>query len=107
MFLFIKFRINKEVNGNIFKIYSEGNTNLIKEKCKIETIPENYNEIYEKYKEKGYEIIGLSGKKLKMSYLQSQKIERTKCESNMIFLGLIIYRINNNKDDCLLLIKGI
>ena len=101
----IKSNIAKEVNGNIFKVYSKGNPNLIKEKCKIETIPENFNEIYEKYKEKGYEIIGLSGKKLKMNYLQSQKIERAKCESNMTFLGFIIYRINDNKENCLLLIK--
>ena len=27
-----------------------------------------------------------------MNYLQCQKIERNKCESNMIFLGFVFYR---------------
>ena len=34
--------------------------------------------------------------KMKMNYLQSQKIERIKCESNMIFLGFAIYKVNYN-----------
>ena len=29
---------------------------------------------------------------VKMNYLQCQKIERNKCESNMIFLGFVFYR---------------
>lgn len=90
----IKSNIVKEVNGNLYKIYSQGNPNLIKEKCRKETIPENFNEISEEYKKKGYKIIGLAGKKLKMNYIQCQRIERAKCESNMIFLGFAIYKVN-------------
>ena len=90
----IKSNIVKEIKGSLYKIYSEGSPNLIKEKCKKETIPDNYNEIIEKYKEMGYDVIGLSGKKMKMNYAQSQRIERIKCESNMIFLGFIIYKMN-------------
>lgn len=94
----IKSNIVKEVNEKIFKIYSEGNPNLIKEKCRKETIPENFNEIIKKNKENGYDIIGLSGKKIKMNYLQSQKLERAKCESNMTFLGIVIYKIINDQN---------
>ena len=90
----LKSNIVKEVHGSLFKIYSEGNPELIKNKCKKETIPGNFNEILGKYKEKGFEVIGLAGKKMKMNYIQSQKIERSKCESNMIFLGFAIYKIN-------------
>ena len=86
----LKTNIVKEVNGNLYKIYSEGNPNLIKEKCRNETIPGNFNEILGKYKEKGYNVIGLAGKKMKMNYIQSQRIDRTKCECNMIFLGFAI-----------------
>ena len=46
----------------------------------------------EKYKNEGYEVIALAGKKMKMNYIQSQRIERDKCESNMIFLGFVIYK---------------
>lgn len=90
----IKSNIVKEIKGSLYKIYSEGSPNLIKEKCKKETIPDNFNETIEKYKNLGYDIIGLSGKKMKMNYAQSQRVERTKCECNMIFLGFIIYKVN-------------
>ena len=90
----IKTNIVKEVHGNLFKIYSEGNPNLIKEKCKKETIPCNFDYILQNYKEKGYNIIGLAGKKMKMNYLQSQRIDRSICESNMIFLGFVVYKVD-------------
>ena len=90
----LKSNIVKEVNGNLFKIYSEGEPNLVKEKCRKETIPKNFDETIRKYKEKRYKIIGLAGKKLKMNYLQSQKINRKSCESDMIFLGFVIYKVN-------------
>ena len=90
----LKTNIVKEVNGNLYKIYSEGNPNLIKEKCRKETIPGNFNEILGKYKEKGYNVIGLAGKKMKMNYIQSQRIDRTKCECNMIFLGFAIWGVD-------------
>ena len=90
----IKSNIVKEVNGNLYKIYSEGDPYLIKEKCRRETLPQNFDEMIEQYKNEGYTIIGISGKKMKMNYLQSQKIQRIKCESNMIFLGFAIYKVN-------------
>ena len=90
----LKTNIVKEVNGTLYKIYSEGNPNLIKEKCRKETIPGNFNQILEKYKEKGYNVIGLAGKKMKMNYIQSQRIDRTKCECNMIFLGFAIWGVD-------------
>ena len=82
----------KEINDKYYKIYSEGDPELIKTICKNDTIPENYDEIIAKNKEEGNEIMSLCGKKVKMNYLQCQKIERNKCESNMIFLGFVFYR---------------
>ena len=76
----LKSNIVKEVNGSYYKIYSQGNPHLIKEKCRKETIPVNFNEMIDKYKKNGYNVIGLSGKKMKMNYIQSQRIERSKCE---------------------------
>ena len=89
----LKSNIVKEVSGNLFKIYSKGDPNIIKGKCRKETIPDNFCEILHKYEEKGFKIIGLAGKKIKMNYLQSQRINRSTCESNMIFLGFAIYKV--------------
>jgi hypothetical protein len=88
----LKSNIVKEINGKYFKVYSQGNPDLIKEKCRKETIPDNYNEMVDKFKKDGYNIIGISGKKMKMNYIQSQRVDRTKCESNMTFLGLAVYK---------------
>ena len=88
----IKSNIVKEMNDKFYKIYSEGDPALIKTICKKESIPENYDEIILKNNNEGNEIISLCGKKVKMNYLQCQRIERNKCESNMIFLGFVYYR---------------
>ena len=88
----IKSNIVKEMNDKFYKLYSEGDPELIKNICKKETLPSNYDEIVLKNINEGNEIMGICGKKIKMNYLQCQKMERNKCESNMIFLGFVYYR---------------
>ena len=90
----IKTNIVKEINDKFYKIYSQGDPELIKTICRRETLPDNYEEIISKNKAEGNEIIGICGKKMKMNFLQCQRLERNKCESNLIFLGFVFYRIN-------------
>ncbi len=80
----------KNVNEPYFKGFCKGSPEKIKELCKPETIPINFNETLSKYTTKGFRVLALSAKLLKMNYMQSQKIERDTVESNMIFLGLLI-----------------
>ena len=80
----------KNVNEPYFKAFCKGSPEKIKELCKPDTIPTNFNEILSKYTTKGFRVLALGAKLLKMDYLQSQKIERNLVESNMIFLGLLI-----------------
>ena len=77
---------------NIWKRNSQGDPESIKNICKSDTLPEDYEKIILKNREEGNEVLSLCGKKVKMSYLQCQRIERKKCESNMIFLGFVFYR---------------
>jgi hypothetical protein len=88
----VKSNIVKEMNDKFYKIYSEGEPKFMKTICKKETIPDNYDEIISKNKTEGNEIMSICGKKVKMNYLQCQRIERQKCESNMIFLGFVFYK---------------
>ena len=88
----IKTNIVKELKDNFYKIYSQGDPEIIKNKCKRDTIPENYDEIILKNKNEGNEVMSICGKKIKMNYLQCQRMERSKCESNMTFLGLVFYK---------------
>lgn len=82
--------ITKNVNEEYFKAFCKGSPERIKDICKPDSIPANFNYILTKYTTKGFRVLGLSAKLLKMDYIQSQKIERKDIESNMIFLGLLI-----------------
>ena len=79
----------KNVNEPFFKVFCKGSPEKIRELCKPDTVPANFNEILSKYTTKGLRVLALSAKMLKMDFMQSQKIERSSVESNMIFLGLL------------------
>jgi cation-transporting ATPase 13A3/4/5 len=55
-----------------------------------ETIPETFNDTLNKYAIKGFRVLAMAFKTIKMSYIQSQQITRDKAENKMIFLGLLI-----------------
>ena len=88
----IKSNIVKEMNDKFYRVYSQGDPESIKNICKSDTLPDDYEKIILKNREEGNEVLGICGKKIKMSYLQCQRIERKKCESNMIFLGFVFYK---------------
>ena len=82
--------ITKNVNENYYKIFCKGSPEKLKELCIPETIPTNFNDILNKYAIKGFRILALGFKTIKMSYVQSQQLTREKAESRLIFLGLLI-----------------
>ena len=82
--------ITKNVNENYYKIFCKGSPEKLKELCLPETIPSNFNDILNKYAIKGFRILALAFKTIKMSYVQSQQLTRERAESRMIFLGLLI-----------------
>ena len=83
--------IVKNINGKYFKIYCQGSPKDIKNICNSETIPENYDELINYYISKNKIVFALAGKIVKMNYLQAMRIEKNKCEKNMMLLGLIIF----------------
>ena len=94
--------IVKDINDDFFKIFSKGNPSIIQNLCKPESIPKNFKEKVNEFIKRDKIVIALAGKIVKMNYLQSQMIERNKCERNLIFLGfVIIERLKNNKIDFL------
>jgi cation-transporting ATPase 13A2 len=82
--------ICKNPNEEVYKIFTKGSPEKIYDLCRNDTIPENFMEILNKYTSKGYRVLGLAGKPMKISYMNSNTIERDKLEKNMIFLGLLI-----------------
>ena len=82
--------IGKNLNENHFKAYCKGSPEKIKELCNPSTIPNNFDEILNSYTTKGYRVLGMAAKSIKMSFKQSQTITREQVEKNMLFLGLLI-----------------
>lgn len=74
-----------------FKAFVKGSPERIRELCKPETLPRNFDEILEKYTECGYRVLALATKFMpQLSYLKSQKLQRDDLERDLTFLGLLI-----------------
>ena len=84
--------ISKNINENYFKAFCKGSPEKVKELCNPETIPLNYDNILNQYTSKGYRVLAMAAKGLKMGFLHSQSITREEVEKNMIFLGLLIVK---------------
>ena len=82
--------IIKNINETYFKAFCKGSPEKIKELCKPATIPSNFNEILNSYTSKGFRVLAMATKSIKMNFTQSQQVSREFVESNMIFLGLLI-----------------
>lgn len=89
--------IVKNANESYYKAFCKGSPEKIKELCKSETIPDDFNDTLSKYTSKGFRVLGIAMKVLKMSYVQSQQVQREVIEKNMIFLGFLIFQ-NKLKD---------
>ena len=82
----------KNTKEDYFKVYCKGSPEKIRELCKPETIPSNYNRILNLYSNQGLRVFALSFKLLKMHYLQSEKLSRESVEHDLIFLGFFIVK---------------
>ena len=84
--------ISKNLNEDYFKVFCKGSPEKVKELCKPQTIPQNFDKILNSYTRKGYRVLGMAFKELIMDFQQSQSVARDFAESNMIFLGLLIVK---------------
>ena len=95
--------IGKNINEDFFKVFCKGSPEKIKELCEPSTIPESFDETLNNYTTRGYRVLGMAAKSLKMSFKQSQEIRRDIVEKNMIFLGLLIVqnKLKEKTKECL------
>lgn len=73
-----------------FKAFVKGSPERIRELCKAESLPTNFDEILEIYTQCGYRVLALAGKPLNINYLKSQKVTREEIECDLNFLGFLI-----------------
>ena len=80
----------KNLHDNYFKIFSKGSPEKIKEICDKSTIPNDFNDVYTYYSSKGFRILGMAYKNLKLNMRQSLQLRREHIENNLIFIGFAI-----------------
>ncbi|QLG73601.1 hypothetical protein HG535_0F01110 [Zygotorulaspora mrakii] len=84
--------IVKPSSNDVYWAFSKGAPEVIASICAQATLPQDYDEILRHYTHTGYRVIACAGKTLpKRTWLYSQKVSREEIESNMEFLGFIIF----------------
>ncbi|KAI9158814.1 Cation-transporting ATPase [Paramyrothecium foliicola] len=73
-------------------IFVKGAPEAMREICRPETFPKDYDEQLSYYTHKGYRVIGCATRHLKkLSWVKAQKMSRDEAESDLDFLGFIIF----------------
>ena len=82
-------------DGNV---YVKGAPEVMKEICRPESFPSDYEDLLGYYTHRGFRVIGCATKYIpKLSWIKVQKMSREEAESELDFLGFIIFE-NKLKD---------
>lgn len=74
------------------EIYLKGAPECMKEVCRPETFPADYEELLNYYTHRGYRVIGCATKSIpRLSWVKVQKMKRADAECELTFLGFIIF----------------
>ncbi|KAI1462204.1 hypothetical protein F4805DRAFT_409700 [Annulohypoxylon moriforme] len=73
-------------------IYVKGAPECMRDICRPESFPEDYDELLSYYTHKGYRVIACATRYIKkLSWVKSQKMKRDEVETNLDFVGFIIF----------------
>ncbi|KAK4983511.1 hypothetical protein LTR50_007185 [Elasticomyces elasticus] len=76
-------------SGNV---YVKGAPECMKDICRSESFPPDYDELLSYYTHRGFRVIGCATKHIfKLNWLKVQKMKREEAESNLDFVGFIIF----------------
>lgn len=89
----------RRLSNNSMKIYTKGAPEVIKQICRPETLPDEFDAVLHEYSSEGFRVIALAGKVMHdLSWLKSQKLERTVVEQDLTFLGFIAFENRLKKE---------
>ncbi|KAI1827536.1 hypothetical protein F4861DRAFT_536103 [Xylaria intraflava] len=73
-------------------IYVKGAPECMRDICRPESFPDDYDELLSYYTHKGYRVIACAEKHIKkLSWVKCQKMKREEVESDLEFIGFIIF----------------
>jgi cation-transporting ATPase 13A3/4/5 len=84
--------IAKRFQSSDMEVYLKGAPEVMKDVCREDSFPQNYEEILASYTHRGYRVIACAGKVLPgLSWIKAQKIKRQDAEKDLLFLGFIVF----------------
>ncbi|KAJ2900185.1 hypothetical protein MKZ38_002544 [Zalerion maritima] len=84
--------IVRSFGGQSGDIYVKGAPECMRDICRPETFPADYDELLGYYTHKGYRVIGCATRHIKkLSWVKAQKMKRDEAESELDFVGFIIF----------------
>ncbi|KAL1919402.1 uncharacterized protein VTP21DRAFT_2095 [Calcarisporiella thermophila] len=84
--------IIKRLKSKTMEAYVKGAPEIMSEICAKDTIPEDYMEKLSYYTHHGYRVIACAYKRLDgLTWVKAQKIKREQVESDLHFLGFIVF----------------
>ncbi|KAI0977328.1 hypothetical protein F4678DRAFT_468531 [Xylaria arbuscula] len=73
-------------------VYVKGAPECMRDICRPESFPDDYDELLSYYTHKGYRVIACATKHMKkLSWVKSQKMTREEVEADLEFIGFIIF----------------
>ncbi|KAL9048846.1 MAG: hypothetical protein Q9162_007517 [Coniocarpon cinnabarinum] len=74
------------------QIYLKGAPECMKEVCRLDSFPQDYDELLNFYTHRGFRVIGCATKTIpKLNWVKVQKMKREEAESDLTFLGFIVF----------------
>ncbi|KAI0363131.1 hypothetical protein BV20DRAFT_1068713 [Pilatotrama ljubarskyi] len=84
--------IVKRLKSTSMEIYVKGAPEVMAEICDKSSFPSDYDDLLSYYTKRGYCVIAMAGKSIEgLSWLKAQKLKCEQAESNLQFLGLVIF----------------
>lgn len=73
-------------------VYVKGAPECMRDICRPESLPADYDELLASYTHKGYRVIGCATKHLpRLSWVRAQKMARHEAEADLDFVGFIVF----------------
>ncbi|KAJ1948190.1 hypothetical protein FBU59_001709, partial [Linderina macrospora] len=83
--------VTKRLHNKYAETYTKGAPEIIRTICRPETIPGDFDVVLDRYTQSGYRVIALAGKPLHMSYRKTAILERNEVESDLTFMGFMVF----------------
>lgn len=80
----------KNLNQQNFTCYVKGSPEKIRELCQQKTIPSDFNEQLNNYTCRGFRVLAMASKVININFDKALEVNRTFCEKDLVFLGLLI-----------------